>query len=449
MKLIWQHVRSFAVSNWILLSMVTIVSILIVGVYSLGNLTYVSLMIPFFIYYTQAQVLQKQQSIKYKLSLPETRSLNLLLIALEFLVLSIPQIITLQIFYNTIPEHKLLNPNRYYFLVYSIGGFWIYSLYLTGQWMNQSRREIIINKWEVFISNIYTLISSIFKISLVVVYFRMLDRFVKMLELPMWSAKILMILSFIMFSVFIHFENVKISKKEELSVFYWKRQGVILGLIFFLVVGSVFTYYQMSEKKILFSNQLYNKIQEARFEEARGVIQNAPDLNSISEKGWNLQSVLILYGDTKLLNFAIENGLRFDPNYRIDYPKDRYFHEMDPFLLAVESGSSEMILWVSKKIKDINKGHYTDQYNALHLAAYKCNLEIMETLIDLGVDGNHQDVNGKTPLMVSHERGCKEGIVFLLKHKPQIQIKDNNGKTFLDYIGKDINISYLIKKYGI
>ena len=109
MTLIKNHITSFIMSNWILLSMVTIVSVLIVGVYSLGNLAYVSLMIPFFIYYTQAQVLQKQQSIKYKMSLPETRSMILYLISLEFLVLSIPQIITLQIFYATIPKHSLLN----------------------------------------------------------------------------------------------------------------------------------------------------------------------------------------------------------------------------------------------------------------------------------------------------------------------------------------------------
>ncbi|MFZ8932543.1 MAG: ankyrin repeat domain-containing protein [Bacteriovoracaceae bacterium] len=446
MKLIWQHISSFALSNWILLSMVTIVSVLIVGVYSLGNLTYVSLMIPFFIYYTQAQVLQKQQSIKYKLSLPETRSLNLLLIGLEFLVLSLPQIITLQIFYHTIPAHSLLNPNRYYFLIYSIGGFWIYSLYLTGQWINQSRREIIINKWEVFISNIYTLISSIFKISLVVLYFRILDNFVKTYELPDWSSKFLMVLSFIIFSVFIHWENIKISMKEELSVFYWKRQGVILGLIFFLVLGSVFTYYQITEKKILFSNKTYNFIQEKKWKQAKELIDQTEDLNAVMEKGWNLQSILILYGNVELLEFAQQKGLVFNPNFIVEYPKDKYFHKMDSFLLSVESGVQEMIKYIARKTKDINRTHEVDLYNALHLSAFKCSLESMETLIGLGVNQNHQDNNGKTPLMVAYDRNCEMGVLFLISQKPNIEVKDNNGKTFKEYVVKDKNIGYLIRK---
>ncbi len=446
MRLIWQHVSSFALSNWILLSMVTIVSVLIVGVYSLGNLTYVSLMIPFFIYYTQAQVLQKQQSIKYKLSLPETRSLNLLLISLEFLVLSLPQIITLQIFYYTIPSHSLLNPNRYYFFLYSLGGFWIYSLYLTGQWINQSRREIIINKWEVFISNIYTLISSIFKISLVVLYFRMLDNFVKTYDLPDWSSKVLMIISFIIFSVFIHWENIKVSMKEELSVFYWKRQGIILGLIFFLVLGSVFTYYQITEKKILFSDKTYNLIQEQKWDEAKEIIGRTNDLNSIIEKGWNLQSILVLYGNVELLKFAETKGLNFDSSFIVNYPKDKYFHKMNPLLLAVESDVQEMINYVAQKVGNVNLNHEEDLYNALHLSAFKCNLESMETLIKLGVNQNHQDNNGKTPLMVAFDRRCKIGVHFLISQKPNIEIKDKTGKSFKEYVIKDKNIVYLIRK---
>ena len=102
MNLTLHHIKCFTKSNWILLSMVTIVSVFIVGVYSLSKLTYLSVMIPFFIYYTQVQVLQKQQSIKYKLGLPETRTKLLSFIGLEFLILALPQVITLQVFYHTL-----------------------------------------------------------------------------------------------------------------------------------------------------------------------------------------------------------------------------------------------------------------------------------------------------------------------------------------------------------
>lgn len=67
----------------------------------------------------------------------------------------------------------------------------------------------------------------------------------------------------------------------------------------------------------------------------------------------------------------------------------------------------------------------------------KCPLTMVITLIDLGADINYQDANGLTPLMHAINNtisGYYRAELLLKNKKINLELKDNTGKTALDYV---------------
>lgn len=82
--------------------------------------------------------------------------------------------------------------------------------------------------------------------------------------------------------------------------------------------------------------------------------------------------------------------------------------------------------------------------NALHMIANRDSAELMQELIDRGVDVNAQDDNGLTPL---HSAGCHSSANarILLKNKADPTIRNNDGLMPHQY-GKDDNAKIAIKE---
>jgi ankyrin repeat protein len=83
-------------------------------------------------------------------------------------------------------------------------------------------------------------------------------------------------------------------------------------------------------------------------------------------------------------------------------------------------------------------------------------IEVMNLLIDGGEQGisdiNAQDENGMTSLMIAIQRQDMEALELLLKENADLSIKDNQGKTAMDYVNKEskdgeYKIETLLKKY--
>jgi ankyrin repeat protein len=83
-------------------------------------------------------------------------------------------------------------------------------------------------------------------------------------------------------------------------------------------------------------------------------------------------------------------------------------------------------------------------------------IEVMNLLIDGGEQGisdiNAQDENGMTSLMIATQRQDMEALELLLKENADLSIKDNQGKTAMDYVNKEskdgeYKIETLLKKY--
>lgn len=449
MNLTLHHLLSFTKSNWILLLMVTIVSLLIVGIYSLGQMSYLSVMVPFFIYYTQVQVLQKQQSLKYKLSLPESRQVVFFFISLEFLILAIPQIITLQVFYHTLPNHAFYNPDRATFLLYTILGFFTYSIYLTGQWIDSTRREITIKKWEVFISNIYIIASSLIKLTFTISLFRFAYYILDKNDLVHFYSRPIVTTIFLLLCYFLHSQNIKLYLKEELSSFMWKRQGFTLGVIFIFCMISIPYYYYYKIKKVGVETPLFEAILEKDYLKAKDLLSKVEDrdLERLEDHGWNLQNISIISGQTKFLKYLLDRGLNLNQMV-VKSPMDPLHHQIGPFQLALLSGSQRMVEFLTYHLKswENEKNIETGDY-PLHMAVRMCRLDFIDTIVKELKEPLKLNRNGKTPLMLAIDTNCLIAINSLLPLEIDLKIADIEGISIEDRINKGgENLKYLFRK---
>lgn len=71
-------------------------------------------------------------------------------------------------------------------------------------------------------------------------------------------------------------------------------------------------------------------------------------------------------------------------------------------------------------------------YTSLHSAAEKGNLDVVNFLLDNGANINAKDVDNQTPLLVANDKVVRT----LVERGARIYIKDNKGKTVIDYAQK-------------
>ena len=83
--------------------------------------------------------------------------------------------------------------------------------------------------------------------------------------------------------------------------------------------------------------------------------------------------------------------------------------------------------WSSKKIPDIDIMD-NDKRNGLILAAMNQHREVIEFLLENGININHQDVGGKSALHYAAEQKNKKMCLFLLMNKIDHSLQDNEGK---------------------
>jgi ankyrin repeat protein len=128
-------------------------------------------------------------------------------------------------------------------------------------------------------------------------------------------------------------------------------------------------------------------------------------------------------------------------NYLLDYGaninvKNKYGQTI--LMKACETSNIDLIDYLLEKNEiDINS-HDDKHMNALHYAVYNLNYEIISKLLKKGIDINHQDIYGWTPLMIlllntpnqfliqSEQNKIRADCIYImLNHKPNISLKNN------------------------
>ena len=158
----------------------------------------------------------------------------------------------------------------------------------------------------------------------------------------------------------------------------------------------------------------------------------------------------------KMVQFLLENGaeqkLDVHGNYPLHYAsisgnKDiarslltkkfdlleaRNFEGEKPVHLAASCGNLEMLLYL---LDQGSKGG--DGYNGntiLHSAAEKCQLHVLEKLVDLGYDVNAVNTQGETPIhLAAGHRSGRQCVLFLLRSGADISVMTKSGAGAAHY----------------
>jgi ankyrin repeat protein len=120
---------------------------------------------------------------------------------------------------------------------------------------------------------------------------------------------------------------------------------------------------------------------------------------------------------------------------------------------ACENGDIDKINKIVSQITDINKSN-SKGWNAIILAAYNHNLEIVKILLKYGANINSINQNGTTVFMYAKTKVLENNnfalLDFLIESGSDINRKDfKNNWTVLDYVKQTNNhqlITYLINK---
>lgn len=96
-----------------------------------------------------------------------------------------------------------------------------------------------------------------------------------------------------------------------------------------------------------------------------------------------------------------------------------------------EYGIAAELIQCGAKLNAVNN----DGNNALWLACFSGNLQLISLLIESGVNPDNQNENGVTCLMYASSAGKTEVVALLLKSGVNIQLQLEDGYTALDVAG--------------
>lgn len=133
------------------------------------------------------------------------------------------------------------------------------------------------------------------------------------------------------------------------------------------------------------------------------------------ERGWAGESPLrsaCFAGHLKTIQFLVK-----DCKCEVDARDEG---QDTPFVLAAQNGHLEVMKWLAQEGNADIKAVDEENMNAVGRAAMNGHVEVVKWLIEHGVDGNHVDADGDTPLIIACSDGKKDVADFLVKCVPSL-----------------------------
>lgn len=164
----------------------------------------------------------------------------------------------------------------------------------------------------------------------------------------------------------------------------------------------------------------------------RHCIDNGADVNSRSFESNSFLCMACDAGDVQVVKLLVEAGadvnLKGPQRYRF-YPIQR----------AIETNNFELMKYLLENGVPLDFKSEVKKYTLLHYAANRYSIEIIEFLLEKGLDVNARDFYDKTPL---HHACCNWGhpdcqaqvIKLFLEYGADVTIKDRAGFTPMDVL---------------
>lgn len=168
---------------------------------------------------------------------------------------------------------------------------------------------------------------------------------------------------------------------------------------------------------MILKEKIFSLAKESKIKELMKYINdNSIDINELDGQGYTLLHQSIYEENPDIINCLIE--LETDINKRDDAG-------FSPLELACMIGNLDIVKILIDHNCDLNKNKHV--YNALHIAAAMGRHEIVDFLLQIGMDVNDVDDSGYTPLHWATQEGKLDVVELLVRKKANLEAKDNNG----------------------
>lgn len=180
---------------------------------------------------------------------------------------------------------------------------------------------------------------------------------------------------------------------------------------------------------------LYIAIENNQIEAAKALIKNGADINLEMPDGTTILTKAIEKKQDELVNLLISQGAKTKKNSAIC---------SNELINLAKSNEIEISQKLIELIKNGANHNCVDKEgnNLLSYAVQEKNYNLTDYLIKKGVDVNHKNKKGQTPLMFANDLAQTD---LLIRNKATIDIKDKSGKHLLMYLKDPIQVELIVK----
>jgi ankyrin len=163
------------------------------------------------------------------------------------------------------------------------------------------------------------------------------------------------------------------------------------------------------------------------------LLANYPEfINKMDQDGCTLLSLAAQHGHVDIARLLLEKGA--DPNMHTE-------NGFTPLHWAADNGKLELVNLLLERGASLNDAANQDSFTPLHLAVDQNYVEVSRLLLEKGADPNIAAENGTTPLHWAAYNGHIEQINLLIEKGANINVIDYAGWTPLHIASKQVNIS--------
>jgi hypothetical protein len=238
-----------------------------------------------------------------------------------------------------------------------------------------------------------------------------------------------LIVIFLVLAVFtVYSQTLKMLKDETLSYFVIKRDVFRIGWKGAVVGVPMLLFHLVYSGELNIKGLNLGKGVTESYREKIDMITNLEDKKVL---------MAIVQGEEKLFFKYLSNGT--------SVPWDSAIMGGYPIHLAV-SGKNKIIISKLLELKpdEINRVGKFAKKTPIYSALRGCNMHMIDFLVDLGANINHQDKDGISPMMYAAKRNCYGAVLKFKSLSAKIDLKDKKGRDVFHYIGNDNGLAHIM-----